>query len=115
MPRTPRSTVSLPPIPTPRLVRQGPRTRISLFPLQAHIYSSLAGYASGDEYEILLRYVNDEAEKANHKEDRNDDDGEGKMKRVWYMPWKQVRVASEKEKKVSWAVEMGEVWGRVRS
>ncbi|KAL8276126.1 hypothetical protein RQP46_011475 [Phenoliferia psychrophenolica] len=57
-------------------------------------------YASGDEYEILLRFVADEAEKAKHKTDEGEDEDEGKTKRVWYMPWKTVKVKSDKEKKV---------------
>lgn len=59
----------------------------------------LPGYDKGDEYDILLRYVSDEAEKSKHKKDE-DEDGEKKFTRPWYAPWKKVEVKSDKEKTV---------------
>jgi H+-transporting ATPase len=56
------------------------------------------GYDKGDEYDNLLRYVADEAEKARRK--RGDaSDEERQYKRLWYAPWKKIQLKSEKERK----------------
>ncbi|KAI5474748.1 plasma-membrane proton-e [Pseudohyphozyma bogoriensis] len=58
-------------------------------------------YSNGDEYEILLRYVADEEQKEKDKQGADDDEDEGgEDKRVWYMPWKKVKVKNDKDKKV---------------
>lgn len=54
----------------------------------------------GDEYEVLLRYAEDEAKKLQNKKDDQDEDGEVQTKRLWYAPWKKVKVESGAEKKV---------------
>ncbi|GAA5871595.1 hypothetical protein JCM8547_007093 [Rhodosporidiobolus lusitaniae] len=51
----------------------------------------------GDEMDTLLQYVEWEANKAKHSKD-DDDEEEVQMKRVWYAPWKRVRVDSEAKK-----------------
>ncbi|KIK53982.1 hypothetical protein GYMLUDRAFT_49059 [Collybiopsis luxurians FD-317 M1] len=53
----------------------------------------------GDEYEVLLKYVEIEAGKQARGEDEDEED-EGEVKRLWYAPWKKVRKSSEKEKNV---------------
>ncbi|TDL15261.1 plasma-membrane proton-e [Rickenella mellea] len=54
----------------------------------------------GDEYDIILKYAQDEAAKAAHGgEDENAED-EGQTKRLWYAPWKKVKTGNEKEKQV---------------
>ncbi|KAH9833091.1 uncharacterized protein C8Q71DRAFT_840132 [Rhodofomes roseus] len=57
-------------------------------------------YDEGDEYDILLRYAQDEAAKLERGEDDEDEEDEGEERRLWYMPWKKVRTGSHKEKKV---------------
>ncbi|KAF8179363.1 E1-E2 ATPase-domain-containing protein [Mycena galopus ATCC 62051] len=52
----------------------------------------------GEEYEVLLQYAQDQAALA-EKHDEEDDEGEGKRKRLWYAPWKTVAVKSDKERK----------------
>ena len=59
-------------------------------------------YAEGDEYEILLRYANDEAEKLKHVGEEGDDDGEKEYQRLWYAPWKKVPKEDKKDKKVNY-------------
>lgn len=58
----------------------------------------------GEEYDVLLRYVEDQANKAKNKgkeeDDGDDDDKDAKYTRVWYAPWKKVKVGG-KEKKAS--------------
>ncbi|KAF8312959.1 plasma-membrane proton-e [Clavulina sp. PMI_390] len=56
-------------------------------------------YEKGDEYEILLRYVTDEAEKAKRGKS-SDDDEETQYRRPWYAPWKKIEVKSDKEKEI---------------
>lgn len=63
--------------------------------------ASVVGYEKGDEYEILLRYVQDQAELARHKRDEAAAADEGETMRLWYAPWKKVKVQSVKEKTVS--------------
>ncbi|KAF8179372.1 hypothetical protein K438DRAFT_1680609 [Mycena galopus ATCC 62051] len=53
----------------------------------------------GEEYEVLLQYAQDQAALA-EKHDEEDDEGEGKRKRLWYAPWKTVAVKSDKERKI---------------
>ncbi|KAH9942776.1 hypothetical protein B0H21DRAFT_779923 [Amylocystis lapponica] len=57
-------------------------------------------YEGDDEYEIILRYANDEAAKMLHRGDDADDEDEGSTKRLWYAPWKKVKKESTKEKKI---------------
>lgn len=57
-------------------------------------------YADGDEYDILLRYANDEAAKLAHGGDDDEDEDEGEYSRLWYAPWRKVHKQSMKEKKV---------------
>jgi len=40
-------------------------------------------YANGDEYEILLRYSNDEAAKLAHGSDDDEDEDEDEYSRPW--------------------------------
>ncbi|RSH85711.1 hypothetical protein EHS25_003852 [Saitozyma podzolica] len=54
----------------------------------------------GEEYDVLLRYVNEQKEKLKNKgggED-DDDDKDAKYTRKWYMPWKKVKVDSGKRR-----------------
>ncbi|KAJ7017284.1 plasma-membrane proton-e [Mycena alexandri] len=53
----------------------------------------------GDEYDVLLQYAKDQAEKAEQHDDE-EDEGEQKRKRLWYAPWKTVAVESDKERKI---------------
>ncbi|KAJ7213309.1 plasma-membrane proton-e [Mycena haematopus] len=53
----------------------------------------------GEEYDVLLRYAKDQAAQAD-KHDDEEDEGDGKRKRLWYAPWKTVAVQSDKEKKI---------------
>lgn len=57
----------------------------------------------GEEYDVLLRYVEDQANKAKNRgkeeDDEDDDDKDAKYTRVWYAPWKKVKVGG-KEKKI---------------
>ncbi|GAA5951941.1 hypothetical protein JCM21900_000097 [Sporobolomyces salmonicolor] len=53
----------------------------------------------GDEYEQLLQYVAFEAEKAKRGGD-DETDEEEKEKRLWYAPWKKVKVQSTTERKI---------------
>lgn len=47
----------------------------------------------GEEYDVLLRYVKQESERLKNKKQQGDDDEEEtKYKRVWYAPWKKVKV-----------------------
>ncbi|KAL7422606.1 hypothetical protein Q5752_003254 [Cryptotrichosporon argae] len=49
----------------------------------------------GEEYDVLLRYVTDQAEKQKRgggDDDGQDDDEHAKYVRKWYMPWKKVKV-----------------------
>ncbi|ORX38213.1 hypothetical protein BD324DRAFT_577481 [Kockovaella imperatae] len=50
----------------------------------------------GEEYEVLLRYVEDQAEKQKRRgasgDDDEDDDKDAKYTRPWYAPWKKVKV-----------------------
>ncbi|WVQ95251.1 plasma-membrane proton-efflux P-type ATPase [Kwoniella sp. CBS 9459] len=48
----------------------------------------------GEEYEVLLRYVEDQKEKLKNKKDDDDDEDEKNVKyvRKWYTPWKKVKV-----------------------
>lgn len=79
--------------------------RLVYFTLSARVPLSDAlpiGYSKGGEYEILLRYVADEAEKDKSKKDKGDDsDSDVEDKRLWYAPWRKVKVQSDKEKKVT--------------
>lgn len=63
--------------------------------------ANCVAYADGDEYDILLRYANDEAAKLVHGDEDDEDEEEGDFTRPWYAPWKKVRKQSVKEKKVS--------------
>ncbi|KAJ6620759.1 putative hydrogen-exporting ATPase [Mycena sp. CBHHK59/15] len=54
----------------------------------------------GDEYDVLLRYANDQAALANKHDGDDDDEGDRPQKRLWYAPWKKVTVKSDKEKKI---------------
>ena len=51
----------------------------------------------GEEYDVLLRYVAEQGEALKNKKESGDDDeesedeGKGKYKRIWYMPWKKVK------------------------
>lgn len=56
----------------------------------------------GEEYDVLLRYAKDQAELASKggAEEDEDEEGEGQRKRVWYAPWRTVKVESDKERKV---------------
>lgn len=66
----------------------------------ASLTSCDIGYEEGDEYEILLRFAEDEAAKLGHGENEEGEEEEGEEVRLWYMPWKKVRRGSVKEKKV---------------
>ena len=67
---------------------------------------SFIAYADGDEYELLLRYANEQAAKLSHS--REDDRGEEQpdYRRLWYAPWKKVKKQSLKEKKVGPSVRV---------
>ena len=54
-----------------------------------------SGY-EGEEYESLLRYVEDQAKVLKDKENRGDDQGddEAHYTRHWYSPWKKTKVES---------------------
>ncbi|KAJ7834384.1 plasma-membrane proton-e [Mycena olivaceomarginata] len=56
----------------------------------------------GEEYDVLLRYAKDQAELASKggTEEDEDEEGEGQRKRVWYAPWRTVKVESDKERKI---------------
>lgn len=58
---------------------------------------------------MLLRYVADQQEQLKNKkdDDGDDDEDEAKYKRVWYAPWKKVRV-DQKAKKVRFASSVQE-------
>ncbi|KAF8330585.1 plasma-membrane proton-e [Cantharellus anzutake] len=61
-------------------------------------------YANGEEYEILLRFVEDEAAKAKARRGDGDSGEEGRYKRLWYAPWKVVKLEStiEREAPPEW-------------
>ena len=53
----------------------------------------------GDEYEVLLRFVSEQAEKIKRKGgDDDEEEEEAKYTRKWYMPWKKVRVENTNKK-----------------
>lgn len=56
----------------------------------------------GEEYEVLLRFVSEQAERAKTKKDDSgdEDDEDTKYVRKWYAPWKKVKIEG-KAKKVS--------------
>ncbi|KAL0952428.1 hypothetical protein HGRIS_006701 [Hohenbuehelia grisea] len=54
----------------------------------------------GDEYEALLKFVEVEAAKASRKESEEEEE-DVKEKRLWYAPWKKVKLASKSQKKVN--------------
>ncbi|KAK7007828.1 plasma membrane ATPase [Favolaschia claudopus] len=54
----------------------------------------------GEEYDVLLRYVRDQAELAGKGTTDEEEEEGAKRKRLWYAPWKTVTVKSEKEKEV---------------
>ncbi|KAH7909296.1 hypothetical protein BJ138DRAFT_1127797 [Hygrophoropsis aurantiaca] len=54
----------------------------------------------GDEYEALLKYAHDEAEKAEHAQGNVDQDDDTTMVRLWYAPWKKVKKGGKAEKRV---------------
>ncbi|ETW74592.1 P-type ATPase [Heterobasidion irregulare TC 32-1] len=57
-------------------------------------------YADGDEYELLLRYANEQAAKLSHSGEDDRDEEQPEYRRLWYAPWKKVKKQSLKEKKV---------------
>jgi H+-transporting ATPase len=56
----------------------------------------------GEEYDVLLRYAQDEANKLrNSRDDADDDeDEEHSYIRPWYKPWQKVKKPSTQAKKV---------------
>jgi H+-transporting ATPase len=65
----------------------------------ASVDKERAARYEGEEYDVLLRYAQDQAALANKQgEDDNNDDKQ--QKRLWYAPWKKVKVESDQEKKV---------------
>jgi H+-transporting ATPase len=56
----------------------------------------------GDEYEILLRYVENESKKASRSQDdeEEEDDAASGYKRVWYAPWRKVKKDGKRSSKV---------------
>ncbi|KAJ6573491.1 plasma-membrane proton-e [Mycena vulgaris] len=54
----------------------------------------------GEEYDVLLRYAQDQAALVSKGSDDDEDEGDGQRKRLWYAPWKTVTVKSDKEKKI---------------
>ncbi|KAI0920015.1 hypothetical protein AcV7_006027 [Taiwanofungus camphoratus] len=54
----------------------------------------------GDEYEVLLRYVNDEVTKLSRGDEGEEEEGEEATTRLWYAPWKKIKKQSLKEKTV---------------
>ncbi|KAH7924224.1 plasma-membrane proton-e [Leucogyrophana mollusca] len=54
----------------------------------------------GDEYEVLLKYAQDEAAKLDRGEDDGEDEEDRKETRLWYAPWKKVKTDGKKEKKI---------------
>lgn len=73
---------------------------VAPFPHRPNLISRVLGYDEGDEYEILLRYAEDEAAKLDRGGDEEEEEEEGEEVRLWYMPWKKVRKGNAKEKKV---------------
>ena len=49
---------------------------------------------SGEEYEVLLRYVADQQSKVKNKrsDDGDEDDKDAKYTRNWYTPWKKTKI-----------------------
>jgi len=76
------------------------RTVSSIYWMGYQTDSWSTAYANGDEYEILLRYSNDEAAKLAHGSDDDEDEDEDEYSRPWYAPWRKVHKQSTKEKKV---------------
>lgn len=54
----------------------------------------------GDEYEQLLQYVAYEAERSKRGGDEEEDEEE-KEKRLWYAPWRKVKISGSQDRKVS--------------
>jgi H+-transporting ATPase len=65
---------------------------------------------------VLLRYVADQQEKLKNKKDDDgeDDDDETQYKRVWYAPWKKVKVDSKAKKVRSCPLSKAAAEGRCR-
>ncbi|KAI0037190.1 plasma-membrane proton-e [Vararia minispora EC-137] len=61
-------------------------------------------YNEPDEYTRLLKYVDLQSGKERHASEEGDEEEEGELRRVWYMPWKRRRAQDESNKKVppSW-------------
>lgn len=57
----------------------------------------------GEEYDVLLRYAADEANKLRKSrgDEGQDDDEDHKYSRVWYAPWKKVKKPSTSAKMVN--------------
>ncbi|KAF5344035.1 hypothetical protein D9757_014354 [Collybiopsis confluens] len=54
----------------------------------------------GDEYDVLLKYVEFEARKQARGKEEGDEESEGETRRLWYAPWKKVHTTDKKEKSV---------------
>jgi H+-transporting ATPase len=54
----------------------------------------------GEEYDVLLRYVNEQKETLKNKGggEEEDEDKDAKYTRKWYMPWKKVKMDSGKRR-----------------
>jgi hypothetical protein len=65
-----------------------------------HYFGDIA--YEGEEYEVLLQYAQDEANKLKKsQDDGGEDEEEGEnFTRVWYAPWKKVRKPSDRQRKV---------------
>ena len=99
-----------------------PGSRVSASDLSPTILSGVRclGTASvdspeweGEEYDVLLRYVDDQASKIKThggQQDDDDDDKKTKYTRKWYAPWKKTKVDGG-SKKVGWWIPLS---GRVR-
>nr|ODN94592.1 plasma-membrane proton-efflux P-type ATPase [Cryptococcus depauperatus CBS 7855] len=55
---------------------------------------------SGEEYDVLIRYVHDQAERIGRKSNEDDEEDDEKVKyiRKWYTPWKKTKVESRGKK-----------------
>lgn len=55
------------------------------------------GY-QGEEYDVLLRYVADEAAKVKKGGDEEEEEEKPKYTRKWYMPWKRIKVETHSKR-----------------
>ncbi|KIJ61297.1 hypothetical protein HYDPIDRAFT_177061 [Hydnomerulius pinastri MD-312] len=67
---------------------------------KAQTHSNDVERYQGDEYDVLLRYAADEAEKLRGAGEDEDKEEEGTYKRLWYAPWKKVKTGGVAERKV---------------